>query len=436
MLVLGLSFSVHAWNPDKDGAQIYILKKPSMFISFPNDMFVFTREMDSKSPVLERFGYTKEELISEFEKNDTYLRAWSSDLSYGIYIYMNQTDNQDLADYSDREFNNLKEILEEDFEEDGAHVTGMTDFYSGTTRFIRTSYYMDDEDPLYGIECVTFNGGERIFIDLISFDGPVSSTAESLFDDILENMTIMLSFDFMFSSRTSSSKASSVPSSKTTTSTVTSSKAAVSSSTVTYPAPSTPSTMTAAQAYLHKYGRISFWSILLTIIIFTAPIVIYRYTNIKHAVEPKKALMITIFYGLVGAAVTVFLAVFSDIGLACVGVVMILSFVNYHMLVKGRKQPAPDWQDETMIQIEQTMEWNGQNTTVQEEKAAEESVSPEIPESEIKPEVDKTTESVKEQGSPENAETPQFCYNCGAKLRLESKFCPKCGAKVEKLGDE
>jgi len=33
-------------------------------------------------------------------------------------------------------------------------------------------------------------------------------------------------------------------------------------------------------------------------------------------------------------------------------------------------------------------------------------------------------------------EQPQFCENCGKKLKPDTKFCPKCGTKVEKLGDE
>ncbi len=425
MMVLGLSFSVHAWNPDMNGCYSYNFLDLGVSIKLPKDMYIFTRGMKPDSPDLITFGYTPEEIDNELKKYDEHLWAWPSDLTYELSIRVNPTDNNDLASYGDNEFNNFKTALQEGYEEQGTQINSITDFYSGRVRFLKIDYCYSGEDLIYGIDCLTFYCEERIHVELVSYGEPLSSAAISLFNDILENMSISTPMgrlstpDFKVTSTPSSRESVSSVQSK-----VTSSVAAVSSaqSTSSIALSPDPGTLTTAQVIM-RYIRSSIWAVLLTLIIYAAPVIIYRFTNIKCAVEPKKAIKITIFYGVGAVVATSFLAVFSFIGFTCVGVVVLWSFVNFFILSSGKKEAA------TMIieNREQPQEWYNQNTALPEQKPVEE-----IPEK-TEPETDllKLTESDNGQNDSMGTVPPNFCENCGAKLRLGSKFCPKCGEKVE-----
>ena len=78
-----------------------------------------------------------------------------------------------------------------------------------------------------------------------------------------------------------------------------------------------------------------FLSLLLTIAVYSLPIVIYRYGIVKHAVEKKKAKRITIIYAI-AAFIVMSVIVFAGTGRAASGGGIILwSWVNYKMLTGG-----------------------------------------------------------------------------------------------------
>ncbi len=189
---------------------------------------------------------------------------------------------------------------------------------------------------------------------------------------------------------------------------------------------------------LRNLNSINAWLFIISIVLlFALPIIIYRYAIAKKPVESPKAMKITIFYGLAGTAVTALFAVFSNIGFACVGSVILWSFINYLMLVNGKKpieQAATETEPQNSIPAWKLYGQTADSFKIDTRPAAsEKDVVPNEVYTTIKTDAAPTSP---EQAVSMNVDAPEFCYNCGAKLKSTSKFCPKCGTKTEKLGDE
>lgn len=134
------------------------------------------------------------------------------------------------------------------------------------------------------------------------------------------------------------------------------------------------------------------FSFIITVTIYSMPIIIYRYLILKHPLPEKEAKKVTIIYGII-AFFIMFAVAFCVNGVGSVGGAIILwSWVNYRMLIGGK-------------------------STIQE----------------------KNFEKLSECGKSDiidqdNSECNQimYCPNCGAKLSLENNFCNKCGIKIKK----
>ncbi|HOP10700.1 MAG TPA: zinc ribbon domain-containing protein [Oscillospiraceae bacterium] len=388
---------------------------------------------------------TNSQVNEALEASFLYLEAFDSEFSYELIVNMLEFSQTDFNDRDDAGMELFVISYTAGMEAMGTECLRYYIYEHEQTKFVVTyTRNKSDDGYSYGLVYTTVYEGKSISIILKTLSGSLGSDDENLLAGIIDSIEFdtaasQASSKASVSSQKTSSKTSSAASSKAASSKAVSSASntAVSSTYSSMSASSASSKPTATQPGESDGGN-SVSAIIITLLIFAAPIIIYRYAIAKKPIESRKALMITIFYGLVGAAVTVFLAVFFDIGFACVGAVVVWSFVNYFILVKGKKQvvvATPDYSyqsDGSMIHIEQPQVWYGEGTAEPEQKAEEEKPKTVV----ITEAVKNPAEPVKEQVNLENAETPQFCYNCGAKLRLESKFCPKCGAKVEKLGDE
>lgn len=78
-----------------------------------------------------------------------------------------------------------------------------------------------------------------------------------------------------------------------------------------------------------------FMSLLFTILIYTVPIIFLRYCIIKHPVEKSKALKITVVYGVIAFFVMHGLIYLANGGSGIGGAIVLWSFVNYMILIKG-----------------------------------------------------------------------------------------------------
>lgn len=87
-------------------------------------------------------------------------------------------------------------------------------------------------------------------------------------------------------------------------------------------------------SYLADYNKSLLFGIILTILIYSLPIIIYRYAIRREPVKPSTAKKITIIYGI--AAFVVMSVILISLGGEGAGTAIILwSFVNYRTLISG-----------------------------------------------------------------------------------------------------
>ena len=159
--------------------------------------------------------------------------------------------------------------------------------------------------------------------------------------------------------------------------------------------------------------------LLLTIVIYSIPIIVYRYGIRKAPVEKKKAKRITIVYaGIAFVAMSAILYFVFENGIAGSAIIP-WSVVNYTILSggRGRRTKNVDSSKDMMAAKKDPV-----------------CLNPVMP-AETKYEEGKT-EAVLALFDTEDQETEiMFCHKCGSRLLPDSLYCSRCGTKVHDGGD-
>jgi len=152
-------------------------------------------------------------------------------------------------------------------------------------------------------------------------------------------------------------------------------------------------------------------SLIVTIVIYSLPIFIYRYGIRKAPVESRKAKKITTVYAIIGFVLMCILVSAVANKAATGGGLFLWSYVNYKMLTSGLPKengdaPAPVYGGKPSL-------FGGIKCAAPSgENAAPSGSGP-------------------EKQAPEERSVSQtrFCYKCGNRLQPDSVFCDRCGAK-------
>lgn len=142
-------------------------------------------------------------------------------------------------------------------------------------------------------------------------------------------------------------------------------------------------------------------SLLITITVYSLPIIIYRYCIVKHPVEREKAKKITIIYGIIAFIVMSILIFTMNGSGAAGGAILLWCWVNYKVLTNG-------WETQSKYSTQQNSEIA--NTVLVD--------------------TDNKQSTAKEEQGYSGENSIPFCYKCGAKLGENSRFCHKCGTKI------
>ena len=158
----------------------------------------------------------------------------------------------------------------------------------------------------------------------------------------------------------------------------------------------------------------AFFSILITVAVYSVPIIIYRYGIVKQPIEKKLAKRITIIYAIVAFIVMIVLLFFFN-GKRSAGAILFWSWINYKILTSGKKQDAE----------EQIIEMPPKDYSVADLPISTEKYTKVVNSNQTEPTVLQT---------PTSASLPEivFCRRCGSRLIQGSKFCGNCGTKIEK----
>ncbi|MEL7610061.1 MAG: zinc ribbon domain-containing protein [Bacillota bacterium] len=169
-------------------------------------------------------------------------------------------------------------------------------------------------------------------------------------------------------------------------------------------------------------------SLVVTIAVYSLPIIIYRYAIKKEPVEPRKAKKITIVYGI-AAFIVMSALIFTISGSgAAGGAILIWSYINYRMLTgssKGAAEAVP-----SKYQASASTEAHG-GGPYQPIVTADNYEAFIAKNSEKRDDHARTTFNDKAETLESRDEGGiGFCHKCGNKLESDSVFCHKCGAKI------
>lgn len=144
------------------------------------------------------------------------------------------------------------------------------------------------------------------------------------------------------------------------------------------------------------------WTLFIAVI-YSVPIIIYRYAVKRQPIEKKKAKIISLLYGIIAALAVLALLAFRT-GWILATFLLLWSWVNYRILTGslGKGVPAGGPTIESSA-------WGQMNTLAYPLSAMEEMPT-----------------------YGEN-DSISFCHHCGSKLVSGSKFCRKCGTKIPVL---
>lgn len=362
LLTLCLFFSL--FSPAAFAAgNIYKLDELGMSIELPQDYVVFTRDIKSNDPNLSAYGLTRDELYSLMVDGCIYLNAWDKDLNYEIVVTMTDSPVEDFNLFSDTALTDMASSLKEEYQNYGITYIKSELYQHSQAKFVKI--YISQQSngsTVYGLEYSTVYNSQAINITLQSYSGKINSDKEAILKKIVDSVC----FD------------------------------------------TAPSVASPEKNGMGAENSSALASLLWTAsiaVIYSLPIIIYRYAVKKQPIEKKKARKISLLYGIIAALAELAILAFQT-GWILAAFLLLLSWVNYRILIgsRGKKVPADGLPAESAAKGQQNAMAYPLTTT--EESALEENP------------VYEKTDSIR------------FCHQCGSKLVSGSKFCSKCGAKI------
>jgi len=195
-----------------------------------------------------------------------------------------------------------------------------------------------------------------------------------------------------------------------------------------------------------------FISLILTIIVYTVPILIYRHLIRKAPCNKKSAKKITIIYAVIMFfAVSIFYFLMNVDHTASAAAVMVWSYVNYRILIGDSNQYADTSYSVSSGELSGSTEISSgiksDKTDISSDVLSTDIKDPQLimeveaankhsnmDESEILPIINTPTNDADDtdmtRSEPEGQSVKTFCHMCGVPLPDHARFCNRCGVKL------
>lgn len=270
------------------------LDEVGLSVTVPDSLAAFTRDFDPDDPELAAFGLSEELLQSAFNDGNNYLIALDRELGHEVLISVvdNGSDQKVFETLSEPVSADMLSAISESYGDMGLQIIDQPKVRShDPVNFLVLNCTLPIEG--YTLNClmyITAYEGKSIGIILRSYLGEITAEQEALARSLADSMV----FD--------------------------------------------PPEAPHASALL---GSILL-AIFITVVIYSLPIIIYRYAIRKSPVPRKKAKKITVIYAIVFFFLASILLFTTETGGASGFAIILWSFINYRMLVGGKNTVEQD----------------------------------------------------------------------------------------------
>jgi hypothetical protein len=337
----------------------YDIDELDMSISLPSDDVIFTRDINASDPNLDKYELTKDSMSSYMTSRDIYLDAWDPDVNYQILVRMIESPFEDFNLLGDETLSTVASTVVSAYQDAGVTCIKSDVYQHAQAKFLKMYISQPYGDgTAYGLQYYTAYADKVIIVTLHSYTGIIDDSKESILKGIVDSVQ----FD------------------------------------------TAPKLVEKESGTMDNGLNIGFIfiSLLITIAIYSLPIMIYRYAIKKSPIEPKKAKKISIIYGIAAFIVMFALILIANGSATWGGGILLWSYVNYRVLIGGKKPSA-----------------GTPSTAVYESNP-----------------VELTKENIEAEKSKDLLHYEiLYCHKCGNKLLSGSMFCDKCGAKIP-VGDD
>ncbi len=408
------------------GMETYNIEEIGITIDIPSDWVAFTRDIDESNPILKNYGYTKEQLLAYMKESGIFLNAAPQDGSIEVIVRSFEIDFEDLNLLSDSELKTCSDGIVAEGEKAGMTITPVYEPYQHKqAKFLIFNIQQKiGNTTVYGIEYFSVVNRKSIAITMQSYTGSMlSNSQEQEFKDIIDS--------------THFSGASAIVDQ-------TNSQAKNTSNNID--------------------SRLSITNIvfglLLTSLVYTIPIIIYRYLIHKEPVEKKRGRTITIIYAVCAfILMSLIKYVLGDSNPAGYSIVL-WSYINYNILVRAKKKARKCSEENIGSTIYTSsdigIQFDSTPTIIQDSQvninstpstcgeASEDIHFPTIIEEKSIPDNQPSSEHISSLPSPYSIcdhrrlekQPYVYCHQCGVQLPANAKYCNRCGTQLLPLNEE
>jgi len=190
------------------GTKTYTLDELGLSAAIPDNLIVFTRDMDADDPVFSEYAITPEEITEKLESMQAYLDAFSNDFSIEIVFAMFSTEMKDFSGWDDSELMELSEGYIEGFEQTGGSCDKIEIYHHSQISFLK--YFSEvsaDGVSVSQQHYVTVYDGKAITVICQKIGGPITPADELTVKTIVDGIV----FEDIAATATATPQASEAP---------------------------------------------------------------------------------------------------------------------------------------------------------------------------------------------------------------------------------
>ena len=177
----------------------YAIPEAEMYISFPKEMYVLTRDIDMDSPVLKASGMTKTELIKSFEQTGTYIKATAADFTYEVTVNILKDENtQKIGDISTLTNEDIQTITDNHLAQPMYNKGCSRTVYNNVMYLSFPFEYSEEKTKIAGVQKYTIFKGARIVITFQSYTGEISEDFDDFILSVMERVPVFFGNRFFF----------------------------------------------------------------------------------------------------------------------------------------------------------------------------------------------------------------------------------------------